>query len=392
MAYVHGNGATKALNGGGGMEGNGLGIGNVRGLSAMGNGSNKRRNYADPEYAAISDFLSTIGEVDEPQGGAQAKRQQTARGRAARGGGVEAEAADSGGAARRSRSSGGNDTGPRARQTTRRNAEVVEEEGDDDDEDEDDFDSDDNGDNQSDRSDKSSGGGRQASSRHTKLTDLEQHVRNLERENLHLKQTLLLGKKGTVIISGRSTGGHENLHQKLNERTRIVQEMVDQLNAPVLSLGDAARVWHEDCRIGVGVREWDAFGRLEAISLWSVIRSIFATIAVDIVELRPHLSDGEMILTKWRIQGEIASPAQLDAVCSSEDCPETMRVAIRAIKSSDLTFTVTTYVIFHDTQIAEQHHCWDQVGVFKRLFGGEIPPSVQAMLTVPEDDEDEEDE
>ncbi|GLD92042.1 hypothetical protein PINS_up000575 [Pythium insidiosum] len=76
---------------------------------------------------------------------------------------------------------------------------------------------------------------------------------------------------------------------------------------------------------------------------------------------------------------------QLTAVCSSEDCPETMKVAVQAIKSSDLTFTVTTYIIFQDTQIAEQHHCWDQVGVFKRLFGGEIPPSVQEMLTIPDD-------
>lgn len=89
------------------------------------------------------------------------------------------------------------------------------------------------------------------------------------------------------------------------------------------------------------------------------------------------------ILTKWRVQGEIASAAQLETVCSSEDCPETMRVALRAIKSSDLTFTVTTYVIFQDGQIAEQHHCWDQVGVFKRLFGGEIPPVVQRMLAIP---------
>lgn len=57
-------------------------------------------------------------------------------------------------------------------------------------------------------------------------------------------------------------------------------------------------------------------------------------------------------------------------------------MALQAIKSSDLTFTVTTYVIFQDDQIAEQHHCWDQVGVFKRLFGGEIPSSVQEMLAI----------
>lgn len=59
-----------------------------------------------------------------------------------------------------------------------------------------------------------------------------------------------------------------------------------------------------------------------------------------------------------------------------------MKVALMAIKSSDLTFTVTTYVIFQDALIAEQHHCWDQVGVFKRLFGGEIPRSVQNILTI----------
>lgn len=64
-----------------------------------------------------------------------------------------------------------------------------------------------------------------------------------------------------------------------------------------------------------------------------------------------------------------------------------MRVALMAIKSSDLTFTVTTYVIFQDTHIAEQHHCWDQVGVFKRLFGGEIPPSVHAMLAIQQEPE-----
>lgn len=96
----------------------------------------------------------------------------------------------------------------------------------------------------------------------------------------------------------------------------------------------------------------------------------------------------DQILTKWRIQGEVASPAQLDRVCASEDCPPTMRIALKAIKSSDLTFTVTTYVIFQDTQIAEQHHCWDQVGVFKRLFGGEIPASVQAILAIDADEGD----
>uniref|UniRef100_K3WDK8 Uncharacterized protein n=1 Tax=Globisporangium ultimum (strain ATCC 200006 / CBS 805.95 / DAOM BR144) TaxID=431595 RepID=K3WDK8_GLOUD len=238
---------------------------------------------------------------------------------------------------------------------------------------EDDFD-----DNHSDKSDKSSG--RLSSSRHTKLTDLEARVRTLERDNLHLKQTLLLGKNGSVMIAGR--GSRESIQRMLSERTKVVTEMVEQLNASFLTIGDASRVWHQDCRVGVGVREWDAFGRLQTISLWNMIRSVFATIAVDIVELRPHLPDGEMILTKWRIQGEIASQSQLEMVCSSEDCTPAMKVALMAIKSSDLTFTVTTYVIFQESRIAEQHHCWDQVGVFKRLFGGEIPPAVQAILTI----------
>ncbi|KAG2998580.1 hypothetical protein JG687_00017507 [Phytophthora cactorum] len=241
--------------------------------------------------------------------------------------------------------------------------------------------------------------------RHTKLTDLEQHVRNLERDNLHLKQALLLGKNA----AGRNAAGaaaalsslaglrgvgapgapgvenRANTQRLLAERTKVVTEMVELLNAAYLSLGDASRVWHEDCRIGVGVREWDAFGRLQTISLWNMIRSVFTSIVVDIVELRPHLPDGEMILTKWRIQGEIASAQHLERVCASEDCPATMRVALMAIKSSDLTFTVTTYVVFQELRIAQQHHCWDQVGVFKRLFGGEIPTSVQNMLTIDEE-------
>ncbi|TYZ60208.1 hypothetical protein PybrP1_003530 [[Pythium] brassicae (nom. inval.)] len=236
-------------------------------------------------------------------------------------------------------------------------------------------------DNQSDRSDKSAAELRVATSRHTKLTKLEARVRRLERDNLHLKQTLLLGKNGSAMIAGR--GSRDAIQRLLSERTKVVTEMVEQLNAAVLTVDDAARVWHAQCRVGVGVREWDAFGRVQTISLWHMIRSVFSTIAVDIVELRPHLPDGEMILTKWRVQGEIASAAQLEAVCASEDCPATMRVALQAIKSSDLTFTVTTYVIFQDGQIAEQHHCWDQVGVFKRLFGGEIPPAVQQMLAIP---------
>ncbi|CAH0488209.1 unnamed protein product [Peronospora farinosa] len=247
-----------------------------------------------------------------------------------------------------------------------------------------------------------------------KLTDLVQRVRNLERDNLHLKQALLLGKNatgrktsGTFAALGSlnnlgalsSLAGLRNMGERrtlkaeervtverlLAERTRVVTEMVEHLNAAFLSLGDASRVWHEDCRISAGVREWDAFGRLQTISLWNMIRSVFKSIVVDIVELRPHLPDGEMILTKWRIQGEIASAQHLERVCASEDCPATMRVALLAIKSSDLTFTVTTYVVFHDLLIAEQHHCWDQVGVFKRLFGGEIPLTVRNMLVIDED-------
>ncbi|KAL3665526.1 hypothetical protein V7S43_009561 [Phytophthora oleae] len=253
-----------------------------------------------------------------------------------------------------------------------------------------------------------------AAGRHTKLTDLEQHVRNLERDNLHLKQALLLGKnaagrnatgasavlgslgslsslaglRGMGALGAPGAPGVEdraNIQRMLAERTKVVTEMVELLNAAYLSLGDASHVWHEDCRIGVGVREWDAFGRLQTISLWNMIRSVFTSIVVDIVELRPHLPDGEMILTKWRIQGEIASAQHLERVCASEDCPATMRVALMAIKSSDLTFTVTTYVVFQELRIAEQHHCWDQVGVFKRLFGGEIPPSVQNMLAIDEE-------
>uniref|UniRef100_K3WDK7 Uncharacterized protein n=1 Tax=Globisporangium ultimum (strain ATCC 200006 / CBS 805.95 / DAOM BR144) TaxID=431595 RepID=K3WDK7_GLOUD len=107
---------------------------------------------------------------------------------------------------------------------------------------EDDFD-----DNHSDKSDKSSG--RLSSSRHTKLTDLEARVRTLERDNLHLKQTLLLGKNGSVMIAGR--GSRESIQRMLSERTKVVTEMVEQLNASFLTIGDASRVWHQDCRVGV---------------------------------------------------------------------------------------------------------------------------------------------
>lgn len=217
------------------------------------------------------------------------------------------------------------------------------------------------------------------SGRHTKFAELEQHVRNLERENLHLKQALLLGTKDPHEPCPDASAA-----RLLAERTKVVTEMVERLNAPYLSLGDAARVWHEHCRIGVGVREWDAVGRLQTISLWNLIRSVFSSIVIDIVELRPHLPDGAMILTKWRIQGEIASTDLLARVCASEDCPATMRIALLAIQSADLTFTVTAYVVFQDLHIVEQHHSWDQVGVFKRLFGGDIPSSVQKMLVIDE--------
>lgn len=135
---------------------------------------------------------------------------------------------------------------------------------------------------------------RQLALRNSKLTDLEQHVRELERENLHLKQALLMGKKRSAVLVSRDLQ-REKTEQILAQRTQVVTEMVDLLNSSCLSLGDAARVWHQDCRIGVGIRDWDAFGHLQAIGLWNVIRSVFATIAVDIVELRPHLSDGEMV-------------------------------------------------------------------------------------------------
>lgn len=145
-----------------------------------------------------------------------------------------------------------------------------------------------------DSDDEKSDFGNNSSSRHTKLTDLELKVRALERENLHLKQSLLLRKNGYTMAAGRKMTP-ETIEQKLNERTRLVHEMVDQLNAQVLTLGGAARVWHENCRVSVGVQEWDAIGRLETISLWNMIRSVFSTVAVDIVELRPHVPDGEMV-------------------------------------------------------------------------------------------------
>ena len=88
------------------------------------------------------------------------------------------------------------------------------------------------------------------------------------------------------------------------------------------------------------------------------------------------------ILTKWRIQGEVASTAQLKALCSSHECPSLLKVALMSIKSTDLTFTMNVYIIFDRLQIAVQHHCWDQVGVFRRLFGGQLPTPVLNSLNV----------
>ncbi|KAJ0408606.1 hypothetical protein P43SY_008953 [Pythium insidiosum] len=381
------------MNGDGSRAGAGLSRGgsDTGGASSGGpTGAGKRRGATDREHAIMSELLSTIGDVNElgrppsrPPHAMDAAPPTTKRQRvngSARRDPAKLDDVDFAAVSDAESSDDDpvkpHDDRPR-RATSRDNSRHGGGGGDEDDEDDDDT-----GEHQSDRS-SNAGQSSSVASRHTRLTELEQQVRELERENLHLKQTLLLGKGGSVMLPG-ARSPHENTQQLLGERTRVVQEMVDLLNAPFLSLSEAARVWHDECRVGVGVREWDAFGRLATISLWNMIRSVFANIAVDIVELRPHLPDGEMILTKWRIQGEIAPATQLTAVRSSEDCPETMKVAVQAIKSSDLTFTVTTYIIFQDVQIAEQHHCWDQVGVFKRLFGGEIPPSVQQMLTIPD--------
>ncbi|CCI48202.1 unnamed protein product [Albugo candida] len=218
-------------------------------------------------------------------------------------------------------------------------------------------------------------------SRNTRLTELEQYVRELESDNLRLKQTLSLGKSSARMFTVGNDIRNE-IDQMLEERTRIVEELVDQLNGPCLSAEVASRIWHPQCRISVGVCEWDAVGRGETISLWDLIRSIFTNVAIDIVDLRPHFSDGEMILTKWRIQGEVASTTQLKALCSSHKCPSLIKIALMSIKSTDLTFTVNVYIIFDQFQIAEQHHCWDQVGVFRRLFGGQLPTSLLNSLNV----------
>ncbi|GMF17076.1 unnamed protein product [Phytophthora lilii] len=364
-------------------------------------GAGAKRQLAEPEVIALNELLDTFpSEMDDAQHDAEAQKRRKLRA-----------------AAGETRYKARERSGRRSPRTPRgdKQDEDTETEGERDADEDDDAGKDKTLATKGGSGPGSNSGSTGTAGRHTKLTDLEQHVRNLERDNLHLKQALLLGKNaagrnaaGAAAALGslgslgslsslaglRGVGAlgapgapenRANIQRMLAERTKVVTEMVEQLNAPYLSLGDASRVWHENCRIGVGVREWDAFGRLQTISLWNMIRSVFTSIVVDIVELRPHLPDGEMILTKWRIQGEIASAQHLERVCASEDCPATMRVALMAIKSSDLTFTVTTYVVFQEMRIAEQHHCWDQVGVFKRLFGGEIPPTVQSMLTIDEE-------
>ncbi|GLD92041.1 hypothetical protein PINS_up000574 [Pythium insidiosum] len=267
----------------------------------------RRVAAADREHAIITELLSTIGDVNElgrppsrtpgsngatsSNGNSQATATAVKRRRA---NGSEPATANAGEFAMASDADSSDDDDPvkhddrRRRDAKRSRAPTADNDADDDDDDDD---------GNERHSDRSSNAGQQSSaaSRHTRLTELEQQVRELERENLHLKQTLLLGKSGSVMLPG-ARSPQENTQQLLGERTRVVQEMVDLLNAPFLSLGDAARVWHDECRVGVGVREWDAFGRLATISLWNMIRSVFANIAVDIVELRPHLPDGEMVM------------------------------------------------------------------------------------------------
>ncbi|KAJ8546930.1 hypothetical protein ON010_g11304 [Phytophthora cinnamomi] len=146
----------------------------------------------------------------------------------------------------------------------------------------------------------------------------------------------------------------------LAERTKVVTEMVEQLNAAYLSLGDASRVWHEDCRIGVGHRG----GHRGAAPAPARRRD-----------------DPDQVAHPGRDRLRAAPGARVRV----RGLPRHHARALMAIKSSDLTFTVTTYVVFQELRIAEQHHCWDQVGVFKRLFGGEIPPTVQNMLAIDEE-------
>nr|CCA17386.1 conserved hypothetical protein [Albugo laibachii Nc14] len=118
------------------------------------------------------------------------------------------------------------------------------------------------------------------------------------------------------------------------------------------------------------------------MELWTLIRSIFVTLSIEVIEMRPHVSDGEMILTKWRVQGEIASANQLNSISVSSKYAAALKIALLAIKSSDLTFTVTTFIIFDEYKIAQQYHCWDQVSVFKRLFGGNMPSAILNILTI----------
>lgn len=82
------------------------------------------------------------------------------------------------------------------------------------------------------------------------------------------------------------------------------------------------------------------------------------------------------------MQGEIAAANQLNSTHVSAKYAAALKTALLAIKSSDLTFTVTTFIIFDQYKIAQQYHCWDQVSVFKRLFGGQMPSAIFNILTV----------
>lgn len=133
-----------------------------------------------------------------------------------------------------------------------------------------------------------------ASARNARLTELEQYVRKLGSENLRLKQTLSLGNNAAHLLASRSQS-KERMHQLFEARTGLVENMVDRMNAVCLNAEDARKWWHPCCRIGIGVCEGDAIGRHEIVQLWNLIRSLFANMVVDIVDLRPHLPDGEMV-------------------------------------------------------------------------------------------------
>nr|CCA17385.1 AlNc14C34G3061 [Albugo laibachii Nc14] len=61
-------------------------------------------------------------------------------------------------------------------------------------------------------------------SRHTKLTEMEHYVRELERDNLHLKQSLLLGKETNRVI--KTLQSKEKSDHFFKERISIVENMV----------------------------------------------------------------------------------------------------------------------------------------------------------------------